>query len=148
VLRGNLVYVALRIGVILCWALAIGLEFAVQKWKNREKTLNKLAMCFFAFALIGEGVTFWADRKQQARLEAEINAQGVPAIEWFHAKDTDTEIFTLSSDPIAGSVELLINGLIEPNDIYTVSGRSVTLSTPLTHSDEVIIRYRRMSTPN
>lgn len=137
-------YAALRIGVIFCWAVAIASEYAVQKWKRRETLLNVLAACFFAIALVGEVATYRLDTRRDSRLEAEIVSQGTPVTEWFHARKATAQTFTLSGEPVTGSVAVLINGLIEPDSIYNVSGRSVTLSTPLADSDEVIIEYRRL----
>ncbi len=37
----------LKLGGIFCWAVAIGSEYAIQKWPRAKKTLNRLAMLFF-----------------------------------------------------------------------------------------------------
>lgn len=141
--REKHLYAALRIGAIACWALAIASEYAIQTWRRREKLLNILAGCFFALALLGEVATYRLDAIRDSRLQAEVASQGIPVTQWFHARKGDTETFDLSDDPLIGSVAVLINGLIEPDSIYIVSGRSVTLSTPLSDSDQVIIEYRR-----
>jgi hypothetical protein len=43
----------LKIGTILCWAIAIGSEYVAQKWPNIKQLLNIFAGCMFALALIG-----------------------------------------------------------------------------------------------
>src|SRR5438477_1693919 len=36
----------------------------------------------------------------------------------------------------------LINGLLEPSDVYRIQGRNVTISTTLNRTDQITIRYR------
>jgi hypothetical protein len=136
-------YAVLKIGTILCWAIAIGSEYVAQLWPQRKKLLNVFAAGCFGFALLGEYGSYRYDDLKQSQMEAAINAQGVPAIEWFQAKDTDEQTFTLSETPLSGSLEVLINGLIEPSSIYAVKGRAIAVSTKLDRSDQVIIKYRR-----
>ena len=133
----------LKIGTILCWAVAIGSEYVAQKWPQRKKLLNVFAACMFGLALIGEYGSYRYDSKQEAQLEATIDAQGIPETKWFMAKDADEQTLTIPDDPLAGSVEVLINGLIEPGDVYSVNGRSITVLTKMNHTDQVTIKYRR-----
>ena len=63
----------LELGGIFCWAVAIGSEYAIQKWPRAKKTLNRLAMLFFFLALCAE---FGAYRYEE---RAEI--------QWFQATD-------------------------------------------------------------
>lgn len=132
----------LKIGPIVCWAIAIGSEYVIQIWPSRKKLLNITAMCFFALALLGEYGSYRYESAKEAEMEAAINAQGVPEIEWFPATEANQKSFAIKREPIAGSVEVLINGLIEPSDIYSVQGRTVTVSAKLTGTDQVIIKYR------
>ena len=53
------------------------------------------------------------------------------------------ESFTLLKLPSPGSEEVLINGLLEHgSDVYTVHGSTVTLTTPVSHTDQITIKYR------
>jgi hypothetical protein len=132
----------LKIGPIFCWAIAIGSEYLIQLWPQRKKLLNAVAICCFALALIGEYASYRYDSAKEAELEATVNAQGVPDIDWFQATDANEQKFTIAKEPIADSVEVLINGLIESGDIYTVHGKTVTVSAKMNHTDQVTIKYR------
>ena len=111
----------LKLGGILFWAVAIGSEYAIQKWPQAKKFLNRLAMCSFALALCAEYGSY--------------RYEEFPAIQWFQASDTNAQTFILPDIPVPGSEELLINGLIEPPDIYAVHGRAVTHPTEPNRSD-------------
>lgn len=74
-------YAVLRIGTILCWAIAIGSEYVAQLWPQRKKLLNVFAAGCFAVALLGEYDSYRYDDPKQSQMEAAIKAQGVPAIE-------------------------------------------------------------------
>jgi hypothetical protein len=131
----------LRIGTILCWAVAIGSEYAAQKWPKRKKLLNVFAMCVFALALCGDYVSYRYDNLRESRMQATIDAQGFPEAQWFQATDGKVQTFTISHTPFSGSVEVLINGLTEP----AISTRSMeelsTVSTQLSRTDQVTIKY-------
>jgi len=133
----------LKVGTILCWAVAIGTEYAAQKWPQGKKALNILAACVFALALCGEYGSYRYDNFRESQLQATIDAQGFPEVQWFQATDGNVQTFTTSHVPLPGSVEVLINGLIEPGDIYSVNGSAVTLSTQLSRTDQITIKYRR-----
>ncbi len=105
--------------------------------------LTILAVLGFVLALSGEYASYRYDEIRQSELEAEIRAQGIPEVEWFQAQTANKQTFTIKSEALPGSVEVLINGLIEPADIYTVSGEGITLHTELGSTDVVIIKYRR-----
>ncbi len=133
----------LKISTIICWAIGIGSEYVIQRWPARKKLLNIIAACAFGFALFGEYCSYRFDDLQQTRLEARVNAQGIPATEWFQAQDANQETFTLRQRPLPGSVEVLINGLEEPSDIFSVQEKNVTVSTKLNNTDAVTIKYRK-----
>jgi hypothetical protein len=119
----------LKIGTILCWALAIGIEYVAQKWPSRGRLLNAVAMVAFALALCGEYGSY--------------RYEEFPETQWFQATDANSEAFVLSYTPLPGTEEVLINGLIEHgNDVYTVHGNTVTIWTPLSRSDQIMIKYR------
>jgi len=118
----------LKIGTILCWGLAIGIEYVAQKWSRRATLLNAVAMLAFALAQCGE---YGCYRYEE-----------FPEVQWFQATDTNKETFILSDIPIPGSEEVLINGLVEPPDIYTVHGKAVTILTSLSRTDQITIKYR------
>lgn len=96
----------------------------------------------FVLALSGEFATYRNDKIRDAAWQAQLDAAGTPEKETFPARDEDDQKFTLKFEPLFGSVELLINGLDEPTDIYSVHGREVTLSTKVNRSDTVTIKYR------
>ncbi len=133
----------LKVGPIFCWAVAIGSEYVIQLWPRRKKVLNIIAACLFALALIGEYASYRYDEAREADLQAAVDAQGVPEIEWFAAAEGNQEDFTLKKYPPPDSIELMINGLIKPSDIYAVQGKRITVSTKLNATDQVIVKYRR-----
>jgi len=118
----------LKVGTILCWGLAIGIEYVAQKWPRRAALLNAVAISAFALALCGEYGSY--------------RYEEFPEVQWFQATDTNKETVVLSDIPISGSEEILINGLIEPPDIYTVHGKAVTILTSLSRTDQITIKYR------
>ena len=140
------IYTVLRIGTILCWAIAIGSEYAAQQWPQRKKLLNIVAACCFGLALLGEADTYRYDDLKQSEMEAAIEAQGVPTTQWFQATnaDEDGKTFTIGHRPITGSVDVLINGLLEPINLYdvNVNKHTVKVLIPLDPADQVIIKYR------
>jgi hypothetical protein len=133
----------LKLGTILCWAVAIGSEYAAQKWPHGKKPLNIFAACVFALALCGEYASYRYDNFRESQLQATIDAQGFPEIQWFQATDGNVQTFTTSHVPLSGSVEVLINGLIEPGDVYAVNGSAVTVSAQLSQTDQITVKYRR-----
>jgi len=109
----------LALGPILFWAIAIGSEYAIQWLPTEKKTqktlLNIVALVAFVIALAGEvGAYFYAE---------------IPAEEWFHAHSNSVETFMVSSTPTENSTK--------------VRGKAVTVSTPLTDTDQVTIEYLR-----
>ena len=132
----------LKISTIFLWAIGLGSEYAIQHWPARKKVLNLVAAFAFGLALLGEYGSYRFDNIQQTRLEAKVNAQGIPVAEWFQARDAEEETFTLRQQPLGGSVEVLINGLEEPADIFSVHEKNVTVSTKLNNTDVVTIKYR------
>jgi hypothetical protein len=139
--KRQIIHAVLRIGTILCWAVAIGSEYAAQKWPKRKKLLNVFAMCVFALALCGDYVSYRYDNLRESRMQATIDAQGFPEAQWFQATDGKVQTFTISHTPFSGSVEVLINGLTEP----AISTRSMeelsTVSTQLSRTDQVTIKH-------
>jgi len=133
----------LRISTIILWAIGLGGEYAIQRWPTRKRLLNIIAAFAFGFALLGEYCSYRYDEINQARLEETVRAQGVPAVEWFKARDAKEQTFTIGQTPVAGSVEVLINGLEEPADVFSVDKKVVTVSTDLSHTDVVTIKYRK-----
>jgi hypothetical protein len=133
----------LKISTILLWAIGLGSEYAIQRWPARKRLLNLVAAFAFGFALLGEYGSYRFDSLQLAQLEAKVNAQGIPVVEWFQAQDVNEEAFTLRQPPLPGSVEVLINGLTEPADVFSVHEKSVTVSTKLSSHDAVTIKYRQ-----
>jgi nitrous oxide reductase len=65
----------------------------------------------------------------------------MPVAEWFQARDADEQTFTLRQRAIPGSVEVLINGLDELADIFSVHNKDVTVLTKPSKTDVVTIRY-------
>ncbi len=61
---------------------------------------------------------------------------------WFDTDRAGNEAFKISDDPIAGSVEVLVNGLDEPTDTFSVRGRTVALLFKIEPGDSVTIKYR------
>lgn len=133
----------LKVGSIICWAIAIGSEYVVQFWPRHKKMLNIVAACLFGIALIGEYVSYRYDRASEAELQTAVKAEGVLETKWFMAKDAEQQSFHIPDDPLDGKVDVLINGLIEPPDVYSVNGRTVTVQTKMNSTDQVTLRYRR-----
>jgi hypothetical protein len=134
----------LKIGTLICWAVGIGSEYLAQKYSNKKRLFTLVAVFGFAFALLGEYVSYRYDANRESRIEARINAQGVPEVRWFQASDQQgSQTFSVPDDPFPGSVSVLVNGLEEPPGEYSVQGRNVKLSMRLSHFDIVIIKYRR-----
>ena len=119
----------LRLGGTFCWTVAIASETIIQWWPARKKLLNIMALCFFALALSADFGSYWYEE--------------LPEIEWFQATDGNNETFALSKVPLSGSEEILINGLLEHgSDVYRIHGKTVTISTPLSRTDQITIKYR------
>ncbi|HEV7553137.1 MAG TPA: hypothetical protein VGP65_15725 [Candidatus Angelobacter sp.] len=76
-------------------------------------------------------------------MEAAIDAQGVPETKWFMARDAEQQDFEIPDSPLEGKVDVLINGLIEPGDVYSLNARIVPVATKLNHTDQITIKYRR-----
>lgn len=136
-------YPLIKVGAIVCWALAIASEYVVQMLPRRKKLLNWTAAALFALALFGEYAGYRIDAKQQAELERRISAQGIEVTEWLQGQDTREQTMTTSSEPLPGTVAVLINGLLEPSDVFRTRGREVTITTSLSRTDRITIRYRR-----
>jgi hypothetical protein len=132
----------LKISTILLWAIGLGSEYAIQRWPIRKKLLNIIAAFAFGLALLGEYGSYRLDSIQQAQLESTVNALGSPIAEWFQARNANEETFTLRRQPVPGSVEVLINELEEPADIFSVHEKNITVSTKLNNTDVVTIKYR------
>jgi hypothetical protein len=145
-LKDVAMYSDVRVGTIACWFIAIGLEYAAQKWESRKTLLNVVAAICFGLALLGEYQTYRFDQARDFTVAEAINKSGIAEEQWFDAQDGNKQTFTLRFDPLPGSLEVLINGLAEPPDVYEVSGRSVTVSAPMGKTDKVTIRYRRRNT--
>lgn len=138
----NMLNAILRIGTILAWAVGIGSEYLVQKWSEKKRLLNGIAVVGFACALLGEYAGYHYDNVREAQMEAKIDAQGIPTTKWFQPRDGDVQTFTIPDEPLTGSMAVLVNGLEEPPDVYSVKGKNVTVSMTLSHTDSVMIRYR------
>jgi hypothetical protein len=132
----------IKIGTILCWAIGIGSEYVIQQWPAKKKLLNWIAILAFMAALSGEYISYKADETRQSLLEHRVAQEGILITQWFQMIDSNVQSFTLSHVPIPGSVELLINGLIEPNEIFDVQGNRVTLKMQVSHTDAITIKYR------
>ncbi len=77
-------------------------------------------------------------------MQSQLDAQSVPADEWFQAKDADSQVFTLSGEPLADSVdEVRVNGLNEDGSNYSLQQKDVTVMMRLKNSDRVEIKYRK-----
>ncbi|MGC2421744.1 MAG: hypothetical protein WA405_08860 [Candidatus Acidiferrales bacterium] len=87
----------------------------------------------FFLALNGEYLSYRYD---------DFRDPGVPAKEWFETNKAGNEVFKISDDPIPGSVDVLVNGLDEPTDTFSVRGRTVALLFKIEPSDSVTIKYR------
>ena len=114
----------------------------IQWWPERKKALNWIAAFAFILALSGEYVSYRTDDAREYQLEHRVEAVGIPVTEWFNVSNLPVQPFTLSHVPIPGSVELLINGLIEPSNIYEVRGNFITLRTAVGQTDSITIKYR------
>jgi hypothetical protein len=132
----------LKIGTILAWAVGIGSEYLVQKWGEKKRLLNSIAVLGFACALLGEYAGYHYDSVREAEMEAKIDAQGIPTTKWFQPRDGDVQTFTIPDEPLTGSMAVLVNGLEEPPSMYSVKGRDVTVSMTLSHTDSIMIKYR------
>lgn len=132
----------LRVATIFCWAVGIFSEYVVQLWPKGKTLLNVIAVVAFVLALSGEYQTYREEQRAQQLLLAEIAEIGHPTTEWFQAIDGDSQNFTLKYNPIPKTLEVAINGLEEPNDVYSLQGRTVTVSTRMDHTDTVTIKYR------
>jgi hypothetical protein len=131
-----------KVGTLIFWAVGIGSEFVIQKWPHRKKLLNIIAAFAFVLALAGEFMSFHFDEQRETYWENRLHAIGTPTTEWFNAKDAKSQVFNIKHDPLPGSLEVDINGLEEPTEIYSLRDHEVTVSTPMDHTDQVIIKYR------
>jgi hypothetical protein len=95
----------LKVGPIICWAIAIGSEYVIQIWPRRKKLLNVVAACLFALALIGEYASYRYDEAREAELQAVVDSQGIPETKWFMAKDAEQQDFEIADVPLDGKVE-------------------------------------------
>jgi hypothetical protein len=73
---------------------------------------------------------------------------GYARAEWLQARDADEQTFTLRQRAIPGSVEVLINRLDELADIFSVHEKDVTVSTKLSKTDVVTIKYGGVGGPH
>jgi hypothetical protein len=73
-------------------------------------------------------------------MEAKIDAQGILTSKWFHPSDGKLQTFTIPDDPLPGSMAVIVNGLEEPPDRYSVRARNVTVSMALSPSDSITIK--------
>lgn len=126
----------LRLGPIVCWGVAVVAEYAAQKWNKRKLVLNVLAARAIALALSGDAVAYEYEQ---------FKDPGTHVTQRFQAKDADQQIFTISGDPIPGSVELYDNSLQEDETNFTTQGRAVTVTMKLNSTDVITIKYRHKS---
>src|SRR3954454_17391608 len=96
----------LKIGTILCWAIAIGLEYVAQKWQQRKKLLNIVAACMFALALFGEYVSYRFDSTELAAMQTQIDAVGISETKLILAKDAERQDFAVPDVPLEGKIDL------------------------------------------
>jgi hypothetical protein len=132
------IYAIIHVGTIVCWAAAIaaGTEFVAGKWTAGKKVLTYVVGFGFLFALGGEYLEYKYDV---------FRDPGVQVIQWFPARDADQQVFTISSDPVPGSVEIYENGLQEDGANFSTRGRAVTVSMKLANTDVITIKYRHKS---
>ena len=132
------IYGIIHVGTILCWAAAIvaGTEFVNRKLPRGKEVLGYVVGFGFFFALGGELLVYEYDA---------FRDPGVEITQWFSAKDADRQVFTISSDPVPGSVEIYDNGLQEDKTNFSTRGRDVTVSMKLNHTDVITIKYRHKS---
>ena len=128
------IYGILHFGPILFWAVAIGAEYLMPERKKVAR--NVFAGCMFLIAIGGEFVAVAYD---------EYKDPGVQVTQRFQAKDAEQQIFTISSDPIPGSVELYDNSLQEDETNFSSQGRAVRVTMKLNRTDIVTIKYRHKS---
>ncbi len=116
---------------VFCWQHASDLR---HKWRSLTRNQSIIFAVGVLALVVGLPSAYWSylgSRKSE------------PVAQWFQARDADEETFTLPQQPLSGSVEVLINGLEEPPDIFSVHEKNVTVSTKLTKTDVVTIKYRR-----
>lgn len=130
------IYGILHFGPILFWFIAIAAEYAVQIWEKKKLALNIFAGSMFLIALGAEFIAVAYD---------EYKDPGVQITQRFQAKDAEQQIFTISSDPIPGSVELYDNSLQEDETNFSSQGRAVTVTMKLNDTDVITIKYRHKS---
>lgn len=114
----------------LCWQHSSGLTHKLRSLTRSQTVGFVLTFLALVLALPSAYWSYKGSRKSE------------PAAEWFQARDANEETFTLRQQPFSGSVEVLINGLEEPADIFSVHGKNVTVSTKLNNTDVVTIKYR------
>lgn len=131
----NHINAILHIGSIVCWAIGIGAgwEYWKERWPSWSKSVACIMWVAFFLALSSEYLSYRYD---------DFRDPGVPTMEWFTANTSSNETFTIADDPVAGSVEVLINGLDEPTNIFSVHGRTVMLLFEISPNDSVTIKYR------
>jgi hypothetical protein len=115
---------------IFCWQHSSG---AMRKWRSLTRNQSILFVVSVLALAVGLPGAYWSYKGNQ---------KSEPVAEWFQARDANEETFTLRKQPLSGSVEVLINGLEEPADVFSVREKDVTVLTRLNKTDVVTIKYR------
>ena|ERR1019366_2941073 len=115
-----------------CWQHSSGL---MRKWRSLTRNQSIIFVVGVLALAVGLPSAYWSYKGSQ---------KSEPVAEWFQARDANEETFTLRKQPLSGSVEVLINGLEEPADIFSVREKDVIVSTKLNKTDKVTIKYRDM----
>jgi hypothetical protein len=96
------------------------------KVKHRRWFAGLAIACSF-LALFGQ----WYDHRESTEVRVELDSIGVEQTEWFQVPEMAGNFkCELSHPPLSNSVSVLINGLKEPPDVYSIGDKSVTVLGP------------------
>jgi len=112
-----------------CWQHASGLTRRL-----RALTRNQSILLGILALIVALPSAYWSYKGSQ---------KSEPVAEWFQARDANEETFTLRQQPLSGSVEVFINGLEEPADVFSVHEKNVAVLARLNKTDVVTIKYRK-----
>ena len=128
------------VAAIVFTAFSILFQFLDFLKTKHRRWFAGLAIATSFLALFGQ----WYDRRQSNKLRAELDSIGVDQTEWFQViKPAEKFKCVLLYQPLSNSVSVLINGLKEPPDVYSVSDKDVWVTAPFrSPPDDITIIYR------
>ena len=132
----------LTIVTLMFSGLVIVFNFLGLPKAHPKRSFIILALCSSAIAFGGQVAT----SRTSQRMRVAVDSIGIATTQWFQVNDdAGTQKFTISHRPIAGSVDVLLNGLSEPPETYSVQGSDIFVTAMQQRSDSIAIKYRYTS---